>query len=84
MWAGLVSYTDDHQPVFGAFANPGNLFVANTFHSAVAISPAIRRMIADYWKTARSRRSKALYAGALARKNQQTRLTAGLTFLDWE
>jgi sarcosine oxidase subunit beta len=51
MWAGLVSYTDDHQPVFGAFVNPNNLFVANTFHSAVAISPAIGGMIADYWKT---------------------------------
>ena len=41
----------DHQPVFGAFVNPSNLFIANTFHSAVAISPAIGGMIADYWKT---------------------------------
>jgi len=51
MWAGLVSYTPDKQPVFGTFGSPRNLFVANSFHSAVAISPAIGDMIAAYWKT---------------------------------
>ena len=51
MWAGLVSYTEDKQPVFGSFRSPKNLFAANNFHSAVAISPAIGDMIAAYWKT---------------------------------
>ncbi len=51
MWAGLVSYTPDKQPVFGAFDSPKNLFVANSFHSAIALSPSIGAMIADYWKT---------------------------------
>jgi glycine oxidase len=51
MWAGLVSFTPDKRPVFGAFASPGNLFIANSFHSAVALSPAIGDMIASYWKT---------------------------------
>lgn len=51
MWAGLVSYAPDKKPVFGAFASPSNLFVANSFHSAVALSPAIGDMIASYWKS---------------------------------
>jgi sarcosine oxidase subunit beta len=51
MWAGLVSFTPDKRPVFGTFASPGNLFIANSFHSAVALSPAIGEMIASYWKT---------------------------------
>lgn len=51
MWAGLVSYTDDHQPVFGAFDSPRNLFVVNSFHSAVALSPAVGDLVAAYWKS---------------------------------
>ena len=51
MWAGLVSYTDDHQPVFGAFDNPKNLFLINSFHSAVALSPAVGDLVAAYWKS---------------------------------
>ena len=51
MWAGLVSFTDDHQPVFGAFDSPKNLFVINSFHSAVALSPAVGALVASYWKS---------------------------------
>jgi len=51
MWSGLVSYAQDKDPVFGAFDSPGNLFIANSFHSAIALSPSIGDMIADYWKS---------------------------------
>ncbi len=51
MWAGLVSYAADREPVFGAYDSPKNLFVANSFHSAIALSPAIGDMIAAYWKS---------------------------------
>ena len=67
MWAGLVSYTDDHQPVFGAFDNPKNLFVVNSFHSAVALSPAVGDLVAAYWK------SGALPAEAAAYSPQRYR-----------
>ena len=50
MWAGLVSFSADHEPVFGAYESPKNLFIANSFHSAIALSPSIGDMIADYWK----------------------------------
>ena len=50
MWSGLVSYAADKDPVFGAFDSPKNLFIANSFHSAIALSPSIGDMIADYWK----------------------------------
>ncbi|MBQ3104123.1 MAG: FAD-binding oxidoreductase [Oscillospiraceae bacterium] len=51
MWAGLVSFAADHEPVFGAYDSPKNLFIANSFHSAIALSPSIGDMIADYWKS---------------------------------
>lgn len=51
MWAGLVSYAVDKKPVFGAFETPKNLLVANSFHSAIALSPAIGDMVATYWQT---------------------------------
>ncbi|MDR1800679.1 MAG: FAD-binding oxidoreductase [Lachnospiraceae bacterium] len=51
MWSGLVSYTADKQPIFGIYRDIENLFIVNSFHSAIAISPLIAEMVADYWKT---------------------------------
>ncbi len=53
MWAGLVSYAPDKQPVFGPLASPRNLFIANSFHSAIALSPSIGDLVAAYYKTGR-------------------------------
>ena len=50
MWSGLVSFAEDKKPVFGPFASPANLFIANSFHSAIALAPSIGGLIADYWK----------------------------------
>lgn len=51
MWAGLVSYVDDGRPVFGLMDAPDNLFIANSFHSAIALSPGIGELIASFYKT---------------------------------
>ncbi|MEL7608916.1 MAG: FAD-binding oxidoreductase [Bacillota bacterium] len=53
MWAGLVSYVDDGRPVFGPMDSPENLFIANSFHSAIALSPGIGEMLADFYRTGR-------------------------------
>jgi len=51
MWSGLVSFAADHMPVFGSCASLGNLFIANSFHSAIALAPSIGQLVADYWKS---------------------------------
>ena len=50
MWAGLVSFAADHDPVFGPFAGRKNLFIVNSFHSAIALAPSLGQMVADYWQ----------------------------------
>ena len=51
MWAGLVSYAPDKLPVFGPLDTPKNVLIANSFHSAIALSPGIGEMVAEYWKS---------------------------------
>ena len=51
MWSGLVSYSEDHHPILGAFDDPKNLFIINSLHSSVAISPLLGELTANYWKS---------------------------------
>lgn len=53
MWSGLVSYVEDKEPLFGPLKSPSNLFIVNSFHSAIGIAPAVGRMVAQYYATGR-------------------------------
>jgi len=49
MWSGLVSYSEDKQPVFGFLDNPTNMFVVTGFHSAIGIASAIGIMVKEVY-----------------------------------
>lgn len=49
MWSGLVSYSEDKQPVFGLLDNPVNMFVVTGFHSAMGIALAIGNMVKEVY-----------------------------------
>ncbi|HBY57209.1 MAG TPA: hypothetical protein DEG96_05035 [Candidatus Atribacteria bacterium] len=49
MWSGLVSYSEDRQPVFGFLDNPENMFVVTGFHSAMGIASAIGNMVKEIY-----------------------------------
>ena len=49
MWSGLVSYSEDKQPVFGFLDNPTNMFVVTGFHSAIGIASAIGNMVKEVY-----------------------------------
>ena len=54
MWAGVVAYTEDKQPIFGFVGKPDNFFIVTTFHSAVGISPGIGEMVLEAYKQGRT------------------------------
>lgn len=49
MWSGLVSFSEDKQPVFGFLDNPANMFVVTGFHSAIGIASAIGNMVKEVY-----------------------------------
>jgi len=49
MWSGLVSFSEDKQPVFGFLDNPTNMFVVTGFHSAIGIASAIGNMVKEVY-----------------------------------
>jgi sarcosine oxidase subunit beta len=49
MWSGLVSFSEDKQPVFGFLDNPTNMFVITGFHSAIGIASAIGNMVKEVY-----------------------------------
>ncbi|HCL90079.1 MAG TPA: hypothetical protein DHW70_01950 [Candidatus Atribacteria bacterium] len=49
MWSGLVSFSEDKQPVFGFLDNPTNMFVVTGFHSTIGIASAIGNMVKEVY-----------------------------------
>jgi len=62
MWSGLVSFAADKNPVFGPFAAYKNLFIVNSFHSAIALAPSLGQMVADYWTSAVIPEAASIYS----------------------